>query len=105
MLFQALSLAPYTFAFHFSAFISLVFIENLIIHLKRSSTITKSMFSTILCMFLIFYSTLVPWKIFRQALNEVHSISSGLEAMALKSTIDLTCNDYISNFEFDVFTR
>ncbi|CAH0382629.1 unnamed protein product [Bemisia tabaci] len=50
-------------------------------------------------------STLVPWKIFRQALNEVHSITSGLEAMALKSTIDLTCNDYISNFEFDVFTR
>lgn len=50
-------------------------------------------------------STLVPWKIFRQILNEVHPISSGLEAMALKSTIDLTCNDYISNFEFDVFTR
>lgn len=25
--------------------------------------------------------------------------------MALKSTIDLTCNDFISNFEFDVFTR
>jgi E3 ubiquitin-protein ligase CBL len=38
-------------------------------------------------------------------LNEAHPISSGLEAMALKSTIDLTCNDYISNFEFDVFTR
>ncbi|XP_063233891.1 E3 ubiquitin-protein ligase CBL-B isoform X2 [Bacillus rossius redtenbacheri] len=50
-------------------------------------------------------STLVPWKIFRQCLNEVHPISSGLEAMALKSTIDLTCNDFISNFEFDVFTR
>ncbi|XP_019879098.2 E3 ubiquitin-protein ligase CBL-B-like [Aethina tumida] len=50
-------------------------------------------------------STLVPWKIFRQELNNVHQISSGLEAMALKSTIDLTCNDYISNFEFDVFTR
>uniref|UniRef100_A0A1B6M903 E3 ubiquitin-protein ligase CBL n=1 Tax=Graphocephala atropunctata TaxID=36148 RepID=A0A1B6M903_9HEMI len=50
-------------------------------------------------------STLVQWKVFRQALNEVHPISSGLEAMALKSTIDLTCNDYISNFEFDVFTR
>ncbi|KAF4519507.1 hypothetical protein B566_EDAN010692 [Ephemera danica] len=50
-------------------------------------------------------STLVPWKVFRQTLNEVHPISSGLEAMALKSTIDLTCNDYISNFEFDVFTR
>lgn len=51
------------------------------------------------------YSTLVPWKIFRQELNKVHPISSGLEAMALKTTIDLTCNDYISNFEFDVFTR
>lgn len=50
-------------------------------------------------------STLVPWKLFRQVLNEVHPISSGLEAMALKSTIDLTCDDYISNFEFDVFTR
>lgn len=49
--------------------------------------------------------TIVPWKMFRLTLNEVHNISSGLEAMALKSTIDLTCNDYISNFEFDVFTR
>ncbi|XP_013780746.1 E3 ubiquitin-protein ligase CBL-like [Limulus polyphemus] len=49
--------------------------------------------------------TIVPWKIFRQSLHQVHSISSGLEAMALKSTIDLTCNDFISNFEFDVFTR
>jgi len=49
--------------------------------------------------------TIVPWKIFRQTLHEAHPISSGLEAMALKSTIDLTCNDYISNFEFDVFTR
>ncbi|XP_058464277.1 homeotic protein female sterile [Malaya genurostris] len=50
-------------------------------------------------------STLVPWKFFRQELSLVHPISSGLEAMALKTTIDLTCNDYISNFEFDVFTR
>uniref|UniRef100_A0A6P4EKT9 E3 ubiquitin-protein ligase CBL n=1 Tax=Drosophila rhopaloa TaxID=1041015 RepID=A0A6P4EKT9_DRORH len=49
--------------------------------------------------------TLVPWKIFRQELNKVHPIISGLEAMALKTTIDLTCNDFISNFEFDVFTR
>uniref|UniRef100_A0A182IV24 E3 ubiquitin-protein ligase CBL n=1 Tax=Anopheles atroparvus TaxID=41427 RepID=A0A182IV24_ANOAO len=49
--------------------------------------------------------TLVPWKLFRFELSQVHPISSGLEAMALKTTIDLTCNDYISNFEFDVFTR
>ena len=51
------------------------------------------------------YRTLVPWRIFRAHLSEIHPISSGLEAMALKTTIDLTCNDYISNFEFDVFTR
>ncbi|XP_060580030.1 E3 ubiquitin-protein ligase CBL-B-B-like isoform X2 [Ruditapes philippinarum] len=49
--------------------------------------------------------TIVTWKLFRQTLNEVHNISSPLEAMALKSTIDLTCNDYISCFEFDVFSR
>lgn len=49
--------------------------------------------------------TIVPWKMFRMTLNEIHAIGTGLEAMALKSTIDLTCNDYISNFEFDVFTR
>ncbi|CAG0893816.1 unnamed protein product [Cyprideis torosa] len=49
--------------------------------------------------------TIVPWKIFRETLGEIHPVSLGLEAMALKSTIDLTCNDYISNFEFDVFTR
>ncbi|XP_053826542.1 E3 ubiquitin-protein ligase CBL-B isoform X2 [Vidua macroura] len=49
--------------------------------------------------------TIVPWKVFRQCIHEVHQISSGLEAMALKSTIDLTCNDYISIFEFDIFTR
>lgn len=69
---------------------------NFLLH-RRQSEVTKCL---VLC-----FSTLVQWKVFRQALNEVHPISSGLEAMALKSTIDLTCNDYISNFEFDVFTR
>ncbi|XP_077985021.1 E3 ubiquitin-protein ligase CBL-like [Glandiceps talaboti] len=48
---------------------------------------------------------IVPWKLFRQMLHQDHPIQSNLEAMALKSTIDLTCNDFISNFEFDVFTR
>lgn len=56
----------------------------------------------LLCML---FRTIVPWKMFRQSLHEFHPISSGLEAMALKSTIDLTCNDYISVFEFDIFTR
>ena len=49
--------------------------------------------------------TIVSWREFRHLLNEEHHISTALEAMALKSTIDLTCNDYISCFEFDVFTR
>ncbi|KAK0402989.1 hypothetical protein QR680_016655 [Steinernema hermaphroditum] len=49
--------------------------------------------------------TLVSWGDFRAALNQVHSLNGGLETLALKSTIDLTCTDYISNFEFDVFTR
>lgn len=53
----------------------------------------------------LFFRTIVSWKSFRLALSQIHPIGSGLEAMALKSTIDLTCNDYISNFEFDVFTR
>ena len=47
----------------------------------------------------------MSWKVFRQTLHEAHGISSPLEAMALKSTIDLTCNDFISCFEFDVFSR
>lgn len=55
--------------------------------------------------FSFLHRTIVPWKVFRQCLHEVHQITSGLEAMALKSTIDLTCNDYISVFEFDIFTR
>ncbi|CAK9303827.1 unnamed protein product [Gordionus sp. m RMFG-2023] len=48
---------------------------------------------------------IVPWKQFLQELNKHHPISSEIEATALKTTIDLSCNDYISIFEFDVFTR
>ncbi|ESP04793.1 hypothetical protein LOTGIDRAFT_156016 [Lottia gigantea] len=47
----------------------------------------------------------VPWKEFRDTLHDTHPIGSPLEAMALKTTLDLTCNDHISVFEFDVFTR
>lgn len=28
-----------------------------------------------------------------------------MEAMALRSTVDITCNDHVSIFEFDIFTR
>ncbi|VDD86511.1 unnamed protein product [Enterobius vermicularis] len=49
--------------------------------------------------------TTVHWLEFRTALNKVHPLNAGLQTLALKSTIDLTVNEYISNFEFDVFTR
>uniref|UniRef100_A0A914D0M0 E3 ubiquitin-protein ligase CBL n=1 Tax=Acrobeloides nanus TaxID=290746 RepID=A0A914D0M0_9BILA len=49
--------------------------------------------------------TIVPWEEFRTELSKVHHIGIGIETHALKNTIDLTCNDNISNFEFDVFTR
>lgn len=51
-------------------------------------------------------SVLVDWKAFYHALQLVHSIDSSFFSLhALKQTIDLTCDDYISIFEFDVFTR
>lgn len=52
-----------------------------------------------------FIRCIVPWKQFRQSFHSVQEISTGLEAIALKSTIDLTCDNYISIFEFDVFVR
>ncbi|ESN90703.1 hypothetical protein HELRODRAFT_156201 [Helobdella robusta] len=48
---------------------------------------------------------IIQWKQFRQSFSEVHRIDSAIEWVALKSTIDLTLNDHISIFEFDVFTR
>ena len=48
---------------------------------------------------------IVSWMDFRSILHDSHPIGSPLEAQALKSTIDLTCSDYISVFEFDVFCR
>lgn len=51
------------------------------------------------------FRTLVSWTEFKESLEKVHPVKPGLETMALKSTIDLTCNDFISSFEFDVFTR
>ncbi|XP_036441993.1 E3 ubiquitin-protein ligase CBL-C [Colossoma macropomum] len=51
------------------------------------------------------YKCIVQWSNFKQQLRRVHSFEEGMEAMALKSTVDLTCNDHISIFEFDIFTR
>ncbi|KAF4103183.1 E3 ubiquitin-protein ligase CBL-C [Onychostoma macrolepis] len=51
------------------------------------------------------HKCIVQWNIFKQQLRRVHYFEEGMEAMALKSTVDLTCNDHISVFEFDIFTR
>lgn len=48
---------------------------------------------------------IVQWNDFKEQLQSVHPFEEGMESMALKSTIDLTCNDHISVFEFDIFTR
>ncbi|XP_059824822.1 E3 ubiquitin-protein ligase CBL-like isoform X6 [Hypanus sabinus] len=49
--------------------------------------------------------SIVPWADFREHLYRIHPFGSGMESMALRSTIDLTCNQQISVFEFDIFTR
>ncbi|KAF1745747.1 hypothetical protein GCK72_022194 [Caenorhabditis remanei] len=49
---------------------------------------------------------MVPWPTFLSALEKYHGAPIGkMESAALKATIDLSGDDYISNFEFDVFTR
>ncbi|CAJ1062647.1 E3 ubiquitin-protein ligase CBL-C isoform X1 [Xyrichtys novacula] len=48
---------------------------------------------------------IVQWSSFKEKLQGVHAFEDSMESMALKSTIDLTCNDHISVFEFDIFTR
>ncbi|XP_066494203.1 E3 ubiquitin-protein ligase CBL-C [Tiliqua scincoides] len=49
--------------------------------------------------------SLVSWAEFREGLHQVHPVDPGPMAIALRSTIDLTCNGHISIFEFDIFTR
>ena len=45
------------------------------------------------------------WIALQEQLRAVHAFQEGMESMALKSTVDLTCNDHVSVFEFDIFTR
>ncbi|UJR22004.1 hypothetical protein I4U23_025071 [Adineta vaga] len=49
--------------------------------------------------------TIVPWNEFQDKLNHIYSIKSCNESIALQKTIDLTNNNHVSIFEFDVFTR
>ena len=48
---------------------------------------------------------IVSWKEFENKLNRVHKISNSHEANELKYTIQLTESNYVSIFEFDIFTR
>ncbi|XP_077431106.1 E3 ubiquitin-protein ligase CBL-C isoform X1 [Vanacampus margaritifer] len=48
---------------------------------------------------------IVRWSSFAEKLRRVHPFQDGMETVALKSTVDLTCNDHVSVFEFDIFTR
>ncbi|KAM6968097.1 E3 ubiquitin-protein ligase CBL-C [Aplochiton taeniatus] len=48
---------------------------------------------------------IVQWSTFKQQLRNVHDFEEGMECIALKSTVDLTCNTHISVVEFDIFTR
>ncbi|XP_067411422.1 E3 ubiquitin-protein ligase CBL-C isoform X2 [Emydura macquarii macquarii] len=49
--------------------------------------------------------SLVPWSEFQAGLQRAHPLAPGPIAAALRATIDLTCSDHVSVFEFDVFTR
>ena len=49
---------------------------------------------------------IVPWNHFARELNRVHPLGNSLDdKQALQNTVNLTQNDYISKFEFDIFTR
>ncbi|KAA0198461.1 E3 ubiquitin protein ligase CBL [Fasciolopsis buskii] len=50
-------------------------------------------------------SVIVSWAVFQAALLETFRVDSDEQLGALRNTIDLTCNDYVSIFEFDVFIR
>ncbi|XP_068097530.1 E3 ubiquitin-protein ligase CBL-B-B-like [Hyperolius riggenbachi] len=48
---------------------------------------------------------LVRWEEFKEKLHPVHNVEAGPLESALRTTMDLTHNDHISVFEFDIFTR
>ncbi len=50
-------------------------------------------------------SPIIPWQTFRDALFSHFQVAEPNQMQELKSTIDLTCNDFVSVFEFDVFVR
>lgn len=52
------------------------------------------------------FRNFVPWPIFLNAIEKYHGKPIGkIESAELRATVDLCADDYISKFEFDVFTR
>uniref|UniRef100_F7E6G1 E3 ubiquitin-protein ligase CBL n=1 Tax=Callithrix jacchus TaxID=9483 RepID=F7E6G1_CALJA len=47
----------------------------------------------------------LPWAEFESLLGTCHPVEPGCTALALRTTIDLTCSGHVSIFEFDIFTR
>ncbi|XP_006142212.1 E3 ubiquitin-protein ligase CBL-C [Tupaia chinensis] len=47
----------------------------------------------------------LPWAEFESLLGTCHPVEPGPVALALRSTVDLTCSGHVSVFEFDIFTR
>ncbi|KAI0987369.1 hypothetical protein GJ496_001678 [Pomphorhynchus laevis] len=48
---------------------------------------------------------IIPWNEFCQEFSKVHPLKSQLEIAAFKTTVDLTRDNYVSIFEFDIFVR
>lgn len=48
---------------------------------------------------------MLPWAEFESLLGTCHPVEPGPTALALRSTVDLTCSGHVSIFEFDIFTR
>lgn len=48
---------------------------------------------------------IVSWREFELKLNRVHQITNEMEMKSLRETIQLTKSNYVSIFEFDIFTR
>ena len=49
---------------------------------------------------------IVTWHAFKREMNRVQPLGDSLDdEQALQNTINLTQNDFISKFEFDIFTR
>ena len=50
-------------------------------------------------------AVIVQWDEFLKKFCSIYKLNNRSEIMALKTTLDLTCDNYVSIFEFDVFTR